>query len=91
VPNLDKLLSEGGLKNTIMRSYPVPIGRWGGRLGTMMSTNSVAAIRGLKPLVVAKLGVNANDYEQMVDAMIQEYEVLHPTLTFYAAIGQRPH
>lgn len=89
-PNMDDYLRNAGLKNVVMRSYKAPVGKWGGRVGTMLAANGAASLQALKPMVVAKLGVNADEFERIAAAAMQESEMLHATGTFYVAYGQRP-
>ncbi len=89
VPNMDDYLRDAGLKNVVMRSYAAPVGKWGGRMGAMLSTNGAASLQALKPMVMAKLGVHADEFERTAVAAMQEAEMLHATGTFYVAYGQR--
>ncbi len=90
LPNIGKHLFTAGLSNIAIRQYPIPVGRWGGRLGVMMATDINAVTQAVKPLVVAKLGVAINDFDKIFQLQLQGWEDLHTTATFFAIYGQKP-
>lgn len=91
VPKFGNDLSQLGLTNVKSYAVPIPLGRWGGRIGTMMASNIVAAQQTIKPMVIAQLGVDPVQFEQCIAAQQQEWECLHSSLFFDFAYGQRSH
>jgi len=91
IPNLGNYLSQAGLENISTTSVSVPIGHWGGRVGSMMAANVNAAYQAMKPLITSQLGVAPEAYEQTIELQQQEWEELHTSTIFYAVTGQRFH
>lgn len=89
VPRLGNMLQQAGLSNVQAKSVNVPIGKWGGRLGTMMYTNLTAGGQALKPLVVSQKLISAEGYDQLFSFVQSEWEEYHSQLSFYVAYGQR--
>ncbi|GHO64408.1 hypothetical protein KSC_033000 [Ktedonobacter sp. SOSP1-52] len=91
VPHLGTYLKNAGLQNVVTRSVTVPMGQWGGRVGSMMAANINSAYQAMKPLITSQLGISPEAYEKNILLQHQEWEELHPASVFYAAYGQRPH
>ncbi|WP_201382874.1 class I SAM-dependent methyltransferase [Ktedonobacter sp. SOSP1-52] len=91
VPHLGTYLKNAGLQNVVTRSVTVPMGQWGGRVGSMMAANINSAYQAMKPLITSQLGISPEAYEKNILLQHQEWEERHPASVFYAAYGQRPH
>lgn len=89
MPNLAQHMQEAGLNNVTAHAFAMPMGHWGGRLGSMISANMVAAARAIKPLVVQQLGTSDADFEQVITNAQEEWERLHTCAPCYVAYGQR--
>ncbi|MGH2510174.1 MAG: class I SAM-dependent methyltransferase [Ktedonobacteraceae bacterium] len=89
VPNLGNDLRQAGLVQVQSYSVPIPVGRWGGRIGTMMASNMVAVQQTLKALIVAQLGVDPLQFDHYLVAQQQEWETLHSNMVFDFVYGQR--
>jgi methyltransferase family protein len=89
VPNLGDDLRQAGLIQVQSYSVPIPVGRWAGRIGTMMASNMVAIQQTLKALIVAQLGINPLKFDQYLTAQQQEWEDLHSNIVFDFVYGQR--
>lgn len=90
VPDLGTHLSSVGMKNVTTRAVSVPLGHWGGRIGSMVATNALTACQAMKPLVTSQLGISSEEYEHTLMAQQREWEELHMTSVFYTVSGQRP-
>ncbi len=89
VPDIERYLHKAGLKNVFSRRYSVPLGTWGGYLGSMMATDTLAALKAFKPMVVSKLNVSSDDFDRLVTSQVQEWDMFHPNVTFFIACGQK--
>ncbi|MBE3559654.1 MAG: class I SAM-dependent methyltransferase [Ktedonobacteraceae bacterium] len=87
--SLDKLLQQAGLSNVQKRAFPVPVGRWGGRLGNLMLADMTAIERSFKDAFVALLGYQPQQYDRMLEEVIREWEAYKSQYVFYDFIGQK--
>jgi ubiquinone/menaquinone biosynthesis C-methylase UbiE len=92
-PNLNARIGEFlrmmHLENIEVRSIPLPLGRWGGRIGRLMAADMVALTQAMKPAITAQKGLSEEEYDHTCWLMQQEWELHHSTLLFYIAYGQR--
>ena len=88
-PNLAEHLRIAGLQNIGSKPFVIPVGNWGGRLGTMMATDMNAVTRAMKPLIVSKLNISPGEFEEAASKQQAEWEEFHTTATFHAAYGQK--
>jgi SAM-dependent methyltransferase len=89
IRHLGDLLLQEKLDQVKMQPIPIPVGDWAGRVGVMMKRDFLAALDALKERYCAQAGIKPAEFEQMVHAMATEWEVWHPSCTFYAAYGKR--
>ncbi|GHO41898.1 class I SAM-dependent methyltransferase [Ktedonospora formicarum] len=87
---LSSFLQNAGLTNVIERKISIPMGSWGGRIGSMLAINYDEAAVVLKPLVTAITKVPPEEYDFIVEAWQRENNMYHTTCDFYVAYGQRP-
>lgn len=80
-----------GLLNVTTETITLPVGQWGGRLGSSTATNMRAACLAMKPLVLRHLDVNSEDYDRLLEEMFRECEQLQSHFAIYVAYGQRPY
>ena len=86
---LDQLLQEAGLANVCKYEFPVPVGNWGGRLGSLMLADMSAIIHSFKDAFIAVLGYTPEQFDHFADNVVQEWERYHSQYAFYCAIGQK--
>jgi SAM-dependent methyltransferase len=89
VRHLDEMLRQEGLQGVEMQPIPIPLGEWAGRIGHMMKHDVLSAINALKGRYSTLAGITEAEFDLMVQAMAQEWEVYHPSICFYAAYGRR--
>jgi hypothetical protein len=68
----------------------LPVGEWGGRIGSMMASDMRALFTRLAPAFTAALGVPAGEFEELILAAQEEWEQHHTTYSFAVAYGQKP-
>lgn len=89
VRNLGGRLKQEGLQHVEMQPIPIPVGDWGGRVGKMMKIDLLAATNALKGRCCSRVGITDAEFDQMVQAMAQEWETCQSSCLFYAAFGKR--
>jgi ubiquinone/menaquinone biosynthesis C-methylase UbiE len=88
-PPLERYLSNAGLQQVTRRVIELPLGSWGGHIGTMMATNIENAILAMKPLAIARLGLDEAYFEQVRTGELEEWNRLQVTVPFFLTYGQR--
>lgn len=83
------LLSTAGLKRVGTSTQLVPIGNWGGQLGTMAIADMLAIAQGMKSPVVAQTLTTPEEFVNLTMQMAEEVEEYRTTFTFHIAYGQR--
>lgn len=84
------LLSTAGLKRVGTSTQLVPLGNWGGPLGTMAIADILAIAQGMKSPVVAQTQTTMEEFDRLTMRMVEEVEGYRTTFTFHIAYGQRP-
>ena len=84
------LLQQAGLVNLQTYRVDVPLGNWGGRVGSMAASDILAFNRGFRSVVIKELGISGQLFDRLTAAMQQEWEQNHCYFSFYIACGQRP-
>ncbi len=82
IPNIGRYLAEAGMVNVGSRYYDVPMGSWGGRIGTMMQTNLISALSGLKALYTED-GASEADFDQLLGQLPGEWRALRSHMRFF--------
>lgn len=87
---LESFLRMTNLTHVKVRKVNIPMGSWGGRFGTMLAKDFSTAIHAVKPLLVAKNKLKAEEVDQTIDLWLQECNKNHCSYDFFIAYGQRP-
>lgn len=80
-----------GLINVKAETIALPVGQWGGRLGSTTATNIRAACLAMKPLVLQHISINAQEYDGLLEDMFKECEQRRSCFITCIAYGQRPY
>lgn len=87
---LGPLLTASPLLTDVHFQYvDIPVGDWGGRIGSLLARDYYAVYEGVKPLYVKHLQIQPDQYERMLVAMRQEWERFQSTSRVYVAYGCR--
>lgn len=78
-----------GLTHVSEHKVEIPMGNWGGRIGSMLATDFSTAVIAIKPLVTSTLKINSQEYDYTLQSWLQECEQLHATYDFTIVYGQR--
>lgn len=78
-----------GLKNIEVHTVVLPVGRWAGRIGSLMAADMSALNRAIRHQIVTELQVSPEEYDQLSQQMQREWEEHHCNMIFHVAYGQR--
>jgi SAM-dependent methyltransferase len=87
-PMLGEQLIQAGLVNVQTRVVDLPVGAWGGRVGSLLATDLAAAHTSAKPLALS-MGMSDETWTSLFNGMRQEWEQQQSSWPFYIAYGQR--
>lgn len=87
---LPRFLAEAGLDDIGERQVTVPVGEWGGRVGSFMASNIRSVGRALMPVFASALGVPEEETASLVSEMLREIDVVHMTGEVWYAWGRKP-
>jgi len=79
-----------GLTDVESREISLPLGEWGGRIGSLMASDIRALFLRLAPVFEGKLGVSERESAPLIAAMQQEWEEHHTVVKFAVALGRKP-
>jgi SAM-dependent methyltransferase len=72
--SLDGYLREAGLENVVRQEFPIPIGEWGGRVGSLMASDGRAAFLRLCEVQQARLRLSAEDARELIGRALREWD-----------------
>lgn len=87
---LDTYLHRAGLREVQRRDVDVPIGDWGGRIGSLMASDLRALYTRLAGVFEARLGVSADECRDLITQMSEELNEYRTVNTFGVAYGRKP-
>ena len=88
--SLDRFLAQAGARVDEARTLEVPIGNWAGTVGSLMVTDYRALFTGLAPVFEDRYGLRQAECQDLVTAMLVEFEELQPIVRAKVAVGHRP-
>lgn len=86
---LDDYLRAAGAEGVEKRSVALPIGEWGGRIGSLLASSFRSAFHGLCGSFESRFGLPAAVCQELLRAMFEECEGYHTRYTFTFAIGRK--
>jgi len=86
---LDAYLLGAGLREVQRRDVDVPIGDWGGRIGSLMASDLRALYTRLSDVFQANLGVSADACRDLITQMSRELNEYRTVNTFGVAYGRK--
>ncbi len=87
---LDDYLRHAGAEDVDKRSVPLPIGEWGGRVGSLMASDFRSTFNGLCSTFESRFGLPAAICQELLRAMQEECEGYRTRYTFTFAVGRKP-
>jgi SAM-dependent methyltransferase len=88
--SLDRYLIDAGLRDVVRRTIDLPLGDWGGRVGSLMGSDIRALFTRVSAAFTARLGVPTAECVELVRAAQLEWEQLRTTYSVAMAWGRRP-
>lgn len=89
VRKLGEILKQEGLQHVETQQIPIPVGEWAGRVGKMMKIDLLSATNALRGRYCSHAGITGAAFDEMVQAMAQEWETCQASCLFYATFGKR--
>lgn len=86
---LEERLERAGLRHVDGQRIYLPIGEWGGRVGSLMATDCRAVATRMAPVLQSRLGVPAGEMRQLITSMTEEWEENHSSFAFAIAYGRK--
>jgi SAM-dependent methyltransferase len=86
---LDTYLRDAGAAAVERQDVAVPIGEWGGRVGSLMASDFRSTFKGLCGTFETRFGLPAAVCQELLRAMQEECEAFHTRYTFTFAFGRR--
>jgi SAM-dependent methyltransferase len=92
-PKIPSILQQYGLVNMTARAIALPVGSYGGRVGTMAATDLLSAINGLGGLIVSHGIATQEVFQQTLQAARSDLDSgqFRCQVPFYVAYGQKAH
>jgi hypothetical protein len=87
---LDGYLNRAGLYNVVRRQFSIPIGEWGGRVGSLMATDGRAAFTRLCEVLEARSGLPAQEGRELIGEAVREWERGRMSAPCAVAFGRKP-
>jgi hypothetical protein len=87
---LDEYLNEAGAADIQRREMDVPVGEWGGQVGSLMASDVRSLYIRIAPFIAAMFDIAEYEYLEQVQTLQQEWEDHHTTLGYVIAFGRKP-
>jgi ubiquinone/menaquinone biosynthesis C-methylase UbiE len=89
-PRIASYYRDAGASGMEVKEVDLPVGRYGGRLGSMAEVDIFGVIGGVKPLIVSAGITDGETYERAMTQARADLDRSRCTLPFYIAYGQKP-
>lgn len=88
VADLDELLVGAGLGRVEKRVLRVPIGSWGGRMGSTLAQDTLTALEGMRGLYCQSVSLHPEQFDATLAALPDEWNAYRTEFAIFAAHGQ---
>jgi len=89
--SLDNYLRRAGATEVTRRTVALPLGDWGGRVGSLMACDFRALFTRLSPAFMSAFGVPEAECWVLVRSALEECDQQQSTYSVAVAYGRRPH
>src|SRR5215471_1408211 len=87
---LDEYLSQAAATDIQRREVDLPVGEWGGEVGSLMASDARSFFIRLAHFIAATFDIARYEYLEHVQAMQLEWEEHHTTVGYVIAFGRKP-
>ncbi|WP_052890804.1 class I SAM-dependent methyltransferase [Thermogemmatispora carboxidivorans] len=88
--SLTRYLEEAGLVNIHYQVLDVPLGEWGGRIGSLTALNVREGWKAISAPIAARFGRSEQDLLQLIERASQEWNEFRTSSRMAVAYGQKP-
>jgi len=88
--SLDGYLQQAGLTSVARRQLSMPIGRWGGQIGSLLVTDLRAGFTRVCEVLQARSKLSAEEAADLISRAHEEWEQGQMSWTFAIAFGRKP-
>jgi hypothetical protein len=88
--SLDGYLRQAGLEEVARREVELPIGQWGGRVGSFLATDARAAGTRLCEVLSARSPEGVEEVEELLRRSLEEFEQHRAVFPIAIAYGRKP-
>nr|BBH93669.1 hypothetical protein KTA_18680 [Thermogemmatispora argillosa] len=88
--SLARYLEEAGLVNVHYQSLAIPLGEWGGRLGSLMALDVREAWKAVSAPIAARFGRSEQEVLALIEQANREWNEFQTSWHFAVAYGQKP-
>ena len=88
--SLDSFLRDAGAVGVTRREIPLPVGEWGGRVGSMMATDLRVTLTSIAHIFEAAGDLDAQGVGDLINEVQLEYEQLQVSTSLAVVYGQKP-
>ncbi|WP_376794685.1 class I SAM-dependent methyltransferase [Thermogemmatispora sp.] len=89
--SLDLYLHQAGLVNVNRQDIDIPLGDWGGRVGSLLSLDLREAGKAISSLIAARFQMSEQEVLALIEQAGQEWNALQTRYHVVAAYGQKPY
>ena len=88
--SLDEFLRQAGLVEVVRRQVSIPVGPWGGRVGSFMATDMRAMQMRIGEVLQARGRITPEECHDLLQQALGECEHLRMSFQFAVAYGRKP-
>ncbi len=87
---VDGYLREAGLEEVTRREFELPIGEWGGRVGSFLASDMRAAATRMCEVLESRGALSAEKASDLIRRFQREFEDYRPIWNVAVAYGRKP-
>jgi SAM-dependent methyltransferase len=88
--SIDGYLREAGVEDVDRREVTLPVGEWGGRVGSLLATDFRVAFSSLGQVLEAAGALQSGEFADLIHRVQREYDQLEVSTSIAIAYGRKP-